>query len=54
MLQGPLGFLVFWAIALAFGVFLVVLVLGGSFGWLFAVALPAFVLLFFASRRGRR
>jgi hypothetical protein len=55
-MQGPLGFLLFWVVALSAGCALVLLALGGSFGWLVLVALPALGLLLVAvaGRRRRR
>jgi len=53
MLKGPLGFAVFWIVALSVGVLLVTLVAGGSLGWLLLAALPAVVLLMLIVTRGR-
>ena len=50
MLQGPLGFVVFWVAALAVGVLLVALVVGARFGWLLLAAVPAAALVMIAVR----
>jgi hypothetical protein len=52
--RGAAAFLLFWLVALAVGVALAMLVVGGGFGWLALVALPAIALLIFAIARARR
>lgn len=53
MVQGPLGFLLFWIVALTAGVLLVLLATGARFGWLLLAAVPLALLGFFALRPGR-
>jgi hypothetical protein len=52
--RGAAGFLLFWLVALAVGTAFVLVVLGGGFGWLALIALPAIALLLFAVSRARR
>ena len=52
-LNGPLGFVLFWLAALAAGTLFVLLVVGGGFGWLALVGLPAIVLLVLGALRAR-
>jgi hypothetical protein len=52
--RGPAAFLLFWVVALGVGSTFVLVVVGGGFGWLALLALPAFVLLLIMIARTRR
>jgi hypothetical protein len=52
--RGPAAFLLFWVVALGVGSTFVLAVVGGGFGWLALLALPAFVLLLIMIARTRR
>jgi hypothetical protein len=53
MVQGPLGFLLFWVVALCAGVLLVLLATGARFGWLLLAAVPLALLGVLALRGPR-
>ena len=50
MVRGPLGFLLFWVVALSAGVLLVLLATGARFDWLVLAVAPLALLGFFALR----
>jgi hypothetical protein len=52
--RGAAAFLLFWLVALAVGTAFVMVVVGGGFGWLALIALPAILLVLFAISRARR
>jgi hypothetical protein len=51
--RGAAAFLLFWLVALAVGTTAVIVVVGGGFGWLALVALPAVALLLITIARSR-